>query len=344
MKRKILKITLALILFFFLAGAGLGGFAYYKINSPFFGISNPVDIYIHEDRSFSKLMSVLESEARLKNRPVFEHLASFMHLPENIKTGKYRISPEATCLDAIRMFRSGQQIPVRITFNNVRLKEDFAERIGKQLIFGPQALSGVLNNPVVCESFGFDTLTIACMFIPNTYEMYWNITVDNFLERMKKEYDRFWTQERLEKAKSIPLSPVETAILASIVEEETAAQSEYPVVAGLYINRLRKGMLLQADPTVKFAVGDVTLRRILFSHLEVDSPYNTYKNPGLPPGPIRIPSVAGIDAVLNYAQHHYLFMVAKEDFSGKHNFATTLSEHTNNAKKYQAALNRNNIY
>jgi UPF0755 protein len=344
MKRKIVKIALTLILSFILAGAGLGGFVYYKITSPFFNISNPVDIYIQEDRSFNTLMSVLASEARIKNPEIFEQLASFMHFPENIKTGKYRILPATTCLDAIRMFRNGQQVPVRVTFNNVRLKEDFVERIGKQLMFGQQALSGALNNPAVCESFGFDTLTIACMFIPNTYEMYWNITVESFLEKMKKEYDRFWTQNRLEKAKAIPLSPVEAAILASIVEEETAAQSEYPVVAGLYINRLRKGMFLQADPTVKFAVGDFALRRILFSHLEVDSPYNTYKNQGLPPGPIRIPSVAGIDAVLNYTQHNYIFMVAKEDFSGKHNFATTLSEHNNNARKYQAALNRNNIY
>jgi UPF0755 protein len=160
---------------------------------------------------------------------------------------------------------------------------------------------------------------------------------------MKKEYDRFWNAERLRKARELSLSPVEVSVLASIVEEETADKSEYPIVAGLYINRLRKGMLLQADPTLKFAAGDFELRRILNVHKEIDSPYNTYKNPGLPPGPIRIPSVAGIDAVLNYTHHNYLYMVAKEDFSGHHNFAVTLAEHNQNAEKYREALNRNNI-
>jgi UPF0755 protein len=204
-------------------------------------------------------------------------------------------------------------------------------------------LSEALSNPSVCESLGFDTTTIVSLFIPNTYEMYWTLSVDNFLQRMKKEYEHFWTDKRLEKANALSLSPVEVSVLASIVEEETADRSEYSIVAGLYINRLRKGMLLQADPTVKFAVGDVTLRRILFAHLEVDSPYNTYKHSGLPPGPIRIPSISGIDAVLNYAEHNYLYMVAKEDFSGKHNFAVSLSEHNQNARKYQEALNRNHI-
>jgi UPF0755 protein len=210
-------------------------------------------------------------------------------------------------------------------------------------MFDQEALLEKLNNQGVCKSFGFDNNTIMCMFIPNTYEVYWTISITQFLERMKKEHERFWTSERLNKARELSLSPVEVSILASIVEEETAAYSEYPIVAGLYINRLRKGWLLQADPTVKFAVGDFELRRILNFHLETDSPYNTYKNPGLPPGPIRIPSIAGIDAVLNYTHHNYLFMVAKEDFSGRHNFAVTLSEHNRFAEKYRAALNRNNI-
>jgi UPF0755 protein len=161
---------------------------------------------------------------------------------------------------------------------------------------------------------------------------------------MKKEYDRFWTKKRLEKAEEIHLNPVEISILASIVEEETARKSEFPIVAGLYLNRLRKGMRLQADPTVKFAVGDVTLKRILNYHLLVDSPYNTYIHSGLPPGPIRLASIAAIDGVLNYEEHSYIYMCAKEDFSGGHNFAVTLSEHNRNARKYQEALNRKRVF
>ena len=160
---------------------------------------------------------------------------------------------------------------------------------------------------------------------------------------MKREYKSFWTDARLEKAKAINLTPVEVSVLASIVEEETAATDEYPIVAGLYLNRLHRGIPLQADPTVKFAVGDFTLQRILFEHLEIDSPYNTYKYPGLPPGPLRIPTIKGMDSVLNYMKHNYLYMCAKEDFSGGHNFAATLTEHNRNANRYRAELNRRKI-
>jgi UPF0755 protein len=181
------------------------------------------------------------------------------------------------------------------------------------------------------------------MFIPNTYEVYWNTPAEKLIERMKREYDVFWNNDRRRKAENIRLTPIEVSILASIVEEETAAPDEYPIVAGLYLNRLYKGMMLQADPTVKFAVGDFSLRRILNRHLEVDSPYNTYMYAGLPPGPIRIPSPKSIDAVLNHTVHNYLYMCAKEDFSGRHNFAVTLKEHNKNAEKYRAELNRRGI-
>ena len=204
-------------------------------------------------------------------------------------------------------------------------------------------LLSYLGDEDYCRSLGFDAVTIKTMFIPNTYEVYWNTPADKLVERMKREYDSFWNDERLKKAENIRLSPIEVSILASIVEEETAVPEEYPVVAGLYINRLYKNMPLQADPTVKYAVGDFTLRRILNIHLEVESPYNTYLNGGLPPGPIRIPSVRGIDAVLNYTKHNYIYMCANDDFSGRHNFAVTLSEHNRNAQKYRAELNRRGI-
>jgi len=329
--------------FFILILLIIGGFFLIKLTSPAFKTDKVTYLYIDEKKNYDAILQQLETQSRIKDIHLFEKLASYMKYPQNIKIGKYEIKPQLNYLELVRMLRNGNQVPVKLTFNNIRLKKDFADRIGSQLMFGQETLSDKLNQSDVCQSFGFDTTTVMCMFIPNTYQVYWTISVSQFLERMKKEYERFWTDERLKKAQAIPLSPVEVSILASIVEEETAAQSEYPVVAGLYINRLRKGMLLQADPTVKFAVGDFELHRILNTHLAIDSPYNTYKNQGLPPGPIRIPSIAGIDAVLNYAHHNYLYMVAKEDFSGRHNFAVTLAEHNQNAEKYRGALNRNNI-
>ena len=343
MKKKPIIVILSILLgLIFLLGL-LGGIAYYKICSSAFAVEEPVFVYIDEKQEYDDLITQLKKNAYLKNSELFTSLASAMKYPENMKPGKYEIKPDMSYWDAIRMFRSGAQVPINLTFNNIRLKKDFAERIGTQLMFDSAVLLEKLNDETVCQSLGLDTTTILTLFIPNTYEMYWTVSVDKFLERMKNEHTRFWNTERLAKAQSINLTPAEVCILASIVEEETAVRAEFPVVAGLYLNRLKKGMLLQADPTVKFAVGDVTLRRILFKHLEVESPYNTYRNPGLTPGPIRVPSIHTIDGVLNYQKHSYLYMCAKEDFSGTHNFAVTLREHNENARKYQSALNRNNI-
>ena len=247
-------------------------------------------------------------------------------------------------LELIRELRNGQQTAVRFTFNSIRTKEDLVERADKQLMLDGCELMDYLNDAHRCDSLGFNLETISVMFIPNTYEIYWNISPKRFLQRMKKEYDVFWNEQRRAKAQEIGLTQVEVAILASIVEEESAVSDEYPTIAGLYINRLKRGMPLQADPTVKFAVGDISLQRILNTHLEVESPYNTYKHIGLPPGPIRIPSIKGLDAVLNYRQHNYLYMCAKEDFSGRHNFAVTLGEHNRNADRYRSQLNKRKIF
>lgn len=345
MKRKTILILLSIFLLIILLLISLGGYYYMKINSSAFESTEEnrkITIYIDDKKNYSDVLSQLEA-SKIKNISFFKTLAEYMKYPENVKSGKYELNSDISFLELIRRLRSGNQTPVKVSFNNIRLKSDLADRVGEQLMFGSDILLHKLRDPMTCEKLGFDTTTIVSMFIPNTYEIYWDINADQFLQRMKKEYDRFWSSDRLEKAQAIPLLPTEVSVLASIVEEETADHSEYPIVAGLYINRLKKGMMLQADPTVKFAVRDVTLQRILFRHLEVDSPYNTYKNFGLPPGPIRIPSIAGIDAVLNYAHHDYLYMVAKEDFSGKHNFAKNLTQHNINAKKYQQALNRAGI-
>lgn len=339
-KKKIIVSIISVLLILF-AGMAIYAFSIYnKINSAAFAFfEEPTYIYIDDKKDYADVLDQLK-EAGLRDENTFKKLSDYMKYPENIKSGRYEINSNLSYADLIRLLRSGNQTPVKLTFNNVRFKKDFAQRIDKQLMLDADSLLAALNNQTICRDLGFDTLTIASMFIPNTYEIYWNTNVEAFLKRMKNEYQRFWNAERTDKAKVQGLTPVEVSILASIVEEETAVLSEYPVVAGLYLNRLKKGMLLQADPTVKYAVGDVTLQRILFKHLEVDSPFNTYKYPGLPPGPIRFASIQGINAVLNPAKHTYLYMCAKEDFSGTHNFATTLSEHNRNARKYQAALNR----
>jgi len=219
-----------------------------------------------------------------------------------------------------------------------------ARSIGKQLMIDSAEIAKAINSPALQQKLGYNKETIPCLFIPDTYQVYWDISVENFIERMQKEHQKFWNQERLEKATQMGMTPIEVCTLASIVEEETNNNQEKPMVAGLYINRLHLDMPLQADPTIKFALQDFGLRRIANIHLNIDSPYNTYRNTGLPPGPIRIPTPIGLDAVLNYAKHDYIYMCAKEDFSGTHNFASNYADHMKNARKYWNALNERKIF
>lgn len=311
--------------------------------SPVYKHQETAYLYIDDSKDYDDLckqLSVITSERDLNH---FKLLAKYLGYPENIRSGKYEITNGMSHIQLINVLRRGHQTSVKLTFNNIRLKNDLAERLAEQLMIDQQSILSLLNDSVNCDSLGFSTETINAMFIPNTYEVYWNITKERLFQRMKREYDNFWTESRRNKAKAIGLSPIEVSILASIVEEETAASDEYPIVAGLYLNRLKQDMPLQADPTVKFAVGDFSLQRILHVHLEVESPYNTYKHTGLPPGPLRTPSIRGIDAVLNHTVHKYLYMCAKEDLSGRHNFAITLAEHSRNAARYRAELNRRKI-
>lgn len=339
-KLKIVAIVLGVLL---LIGAGVGVYIYSVVNTGF-AIDKTVYIYIDDQKNYDKLLKDIQDSAKVENIGNFDQVASWLKYKPSIKRGRYAIKPGMNVRTVIRQLRSGAQTPVRLTFNNIRTKKDFAIRISEQLMMDEVSLLAALDNEQICRNYGFTPETITAMFIPNTYEMYWDISIDAFLKRMKKEYDRFWTEERLDKASLIGLTPVEVSVLASIVEEECTYTDEYPIVAGLYLNRLKRKQLLQADPTVKFAVGDFSLRRVLNKHLETDSPYNTYKYAGLPPGPIRIPSIKGIDSVLNYAKHDYLYMCAKEDFSGRHNFAKSLSEHNKNAVNYRSALNRQGVY
>lgn len=320
-----------------------GGYVYSLVFKPF-SVQETVYIYIDRDMDYDQVVAQIDEKTALPAPQIFHLMAERMNYPAMVKSGRYAIEDGMNMIEVIRRLRSGQQAPVNLTFNNTRTLEDLAGRVSGQLMMDSITLLTHLQEAVRLELFGFSRESFPALFIPNTYEMYWNATPEVFLQRMKREYDAFWNDSRKARAEKIGLSPLDVSILASIVEEEATYQDEYPIVAGLYLNRLRRGMRLEADPTVKFAVGDVTLRRILYRHLEVESPYNTYKHGGLPPGPIRIPSIQAIEGVLAPAQHEYMFMCAKDDLSGRHNFAVTHAEHARNAAAYQRALNERGIY
>ncbi len=268
----------------------------------------------------------------------FSFLARLMDYDKEIKPGRYLLERNMTNVAAIRVLRAGIQEPVNITFTHVRLLSELGDKITKNTGVSSGEFYEALDEFVATNNEGFTKETILCMFLPNTYEVYFNVSPEGLVERMHTEYKKFWNEKRLESAKKIELTPIEVSILASIVQAETVKQDEAPIIAGLYINRMKKDMALQADPTLVFAVGDFALKRVLNEHKEVNSPYNTYTHTGLPPGPINMPRIAIIDAVLDYANHNYIYMCAREDFSGNHNFAETLAEHSKNARKYQTAL------
>lgn len=338
-KKTLLIIMVALFAILIIAGI----YAYTQIFKPV-ELSNTEFLYIDENMSYNEVVAQLNEKSILFNEDIFRFLSDRMKYPTKVKTGKYSIEPGMTMPEIIRKLRSAQQTPVKLTFNNIRTMESLAGRFSSQLMLDSVSIIRALNDTTVAELYGFNQLTFGAMFIPNTYEVYWDTDIENLLTRMKREYTSFWNNDRKTKAEKIGLTPLEISTLASIVEEEATYVDEYSTVAGLYINRLNRGMRLEADPTVKYAVGDVSLRRILFHHLEVDSPYNTYKNDGLPPGPLRIPSTTAIDATLTPDEHKYLFMCAKDDLSGRHNFAITHAEHAKNARAYQRALNERGIY
>lgn len=337
------NLWIAVLAFLILLSVVIGGWGYRMAFASNFIPDETTYVYIDRSKDFDGLCRQLEEKAGCKRIGSFKQLAKILKYPLHLRTGRYAVKPGMSNLALLNDLRRGHQAATRVTFNNVRFKEELAERLDEQLMLDKNELLQLWNDSAYCDSLGFTPQTWTALFIPNTYEVYWNITADGFMRRMLREYNAFWTPARRAKAEAIGLTPVEVATFASIVEEETAAPDEYPIVAGLYLNRLKAGIPLQADPTVKFAVGDFTLQRILFEHLEIDSPYNTYKYAGLPPGPLRVPTIRGLEAVLNYTHHRYLYMCAKEDFSGRHNFAVTLAEHNRNANRYRAELNRRKI-
>ncbi|PZX48700.1 endolytic transglycosylase MltG [Algoriphagus chordae] len=300
---------------------------------------------IGSNDTYKTVANKLYEEKVVNDLVSFSFLARIMGYQDNVKPGLYTIAPKMTNLELVRLLRSGKQSPIRVTFNNVRTKEDLAEKITANMeISGDQFLE-LLQDSVYIRKYDFNEETVMSMFIPNTYELWWNTSAEALFDRMYKEYESFWTDDRKQKASTIGLSQKEVSTLASIVQAESQQKAdERPIIAGLYLNRLRIGMPLQADPTLVFAVGDFELKRVLNVHKEIESPYNTYKHLGLPPGPINLPDIKSLDAVLNPDDNSYLYMCAKEDFSGYHSFASSLAQHNANARRYQAALNRAKIY
>lgn len=325
--------------------AGVMAYVFYLVKSPLISCKDGDSsfIYIDSDDTSDSIINKIKEISPSSNMLGFRILAKHNNLDKQKHTGKFAITDGDDMHSLYLRLVSNRQTPVMVTIPATRTVEQLVSSVCKQLMMDSAALSRFTTSPIYYETIGYTKETLPTLFLPNTYEFYWDIAPERFMIRMMKEHRNFWNDERKAKAASAGLSIVEVATLASIVDEETNNNQEKPVVAGLYINRLKRGMLLQADPTVKFALGDFARKRILKADLETDSPYNTYKYAGLPPGPIRIPTLQGIESVLNYTKHNYLYMCAKEDFSGTHNFAATLSQHNANAERYRNALNKLNI-
>ena len=270
-------------------------------------------------------------------------MLSLMGAKVEKREGAFRITQGMSPFAAARFIKNGAQSGVRFTFNNVRTLDEWTERWGETFMDGPDNMRKALKDSAICAKYGKTPQTIACLLMPDTYEFYWNISPEKMLDRMYDYYNDFWTSDRKAKAERLGLTPDEVATVASIVEEETVKAEERGKVARLYLNRYQQGMRLQADPTVKFAIGDFSIKRITVPMTQINSPYNTYRVNGLPPGPIRLPEKSTIDAVLDAPQHDYLYMCARSDFSGYHDFTRDYASHLDNAHRYQAALNSRGI-
>jgi UPF0755 protein len=341
------------LLIFFVAASILvviGGWVLLKLQQKVFAPNVELtdkqakSFYIPTGSTFDDVSGLFRISGFLKNTDSFIWLAEMKGYPKRIRPGHYLLRDGMNNNELVNMLRAGLQTPVKLTFNNVRTKEELAGKVANIIEADSVILLNALLDSTLLAQYDFSPATVPAMIIPNTYEIWWNTDANEFLERMHREYQKFWNETRLKKAERSGMTPVEVATLASIVDEETIKTDEKPTVAGLYINRLDKGIRLQADPTIKYVLGDFTVNRVLSRDLLIDSPYNTYIYRGLPPGPIRFPSITGIEAVLNHEDHNYLYMCAKDDFSGYHNFAKTLRQPNINAAKYRKALSERRIW
>jgi len=301
-------------------------------------------LFIPDSSSYSRAMDTIKAHLFIQNPGVFQWIAEKKKYPVLVKPGRYIIDRDMSYNELFNILRSGRQSPINVTFNNIRTINDLAGRIGKQICADSVQIMNFFSDPTNYQKDGFTPGNVISVFIPNTYQFFWNTDAEGLYSRMLKEYRKFWNEQRTAKAKALNLTPVEVAVLASIIDDEVVKPEEKPRIAGVYLNRLRRGIPLQACPTIKFAMNDWTITRVLKAYLEIDSPYNTYKHYGFPPGPIGCPTIEGIDAVLDAEKHDYLYFAARADFSGYHNFSRTLAEHNRYAAEYQRELNRRKIY
>lgn len=326
--------------------AGAGTWWMYRSS---FKLSELTYIYIDADDTVDSIAQKVEKQTKPESMRVFHLFAGLLNLKDHIRTGRYEVSSDLTMLNLIRNIRNHNEKPIMLVVPSTRTMEAMAGKLANQLMVDSVSIAQYLANEAHITALGYTRESLPGLFIPNTYEVYWDVSIEKLMERMQKENERFWNQERTAKLKEVSqyageeMTKEKVITLASIVDSETANNAEKPTVAALYMNRLRKQMALQSDPTVIYAIGDFSIRRVLHEHLKVESPYNTYQNLGLPPGPIRVPSIAGIDAVLNHDKNDYIYMCAKEDFSGTHNYAVSYGEHLRNAAKYTHALNQRGI-
>ena len=300
-------------------------------------------IYISTGSKLTDVVNALTQSGWLVDKSSFIWMAEFMNYDDKIKPGRYRLKDGMSNRELVSLLRSGKQEPVKLVLQSLRTTEQLAGRVAQKLEVDSTELSSLLNDNDYLSEFSLKPETAICMFLANTYEFYWNTSADQFIRRMFNEYNKFWSDERLENAKRLGLSKVDAQIIASVVVQESNRRDEWSTIAGVYINRLKIGMALQADPTVKFALQDFELKRIRSVHTKFDSPYNTYKYKGLPPGPIYMTGQQSIDAILNYKSHNYLYFCAKPDRSGYHVFSKSYSKHLINARRYHRSLNARGI-
>jgi UPF0755 protein len=300
-------------------------------------------VYVKSTDTFQDVVQQLVDRQMLTNKESFIWMAEFLDYDSKVRPGRYAVKNGMNNKDLILLLRSGKQEPLRITFKSIRTKNELVGKVGQLLEADSLGLLKMMNSSAFKEKYGLDSENALSLIIPDTYEFYWNTTNEDFIEKMGGFHIDFWNDERLSKASKIGLRKEQVSIMASIVQQESSQKEEWPVIAGVYMNRFNKGMKLQADPTVVYATGDFTIRRVRSNHLAVNSPFNTYMNKGLPPGPIYLASKQCIDAVLDYRRHNYIYFCARPDRSGLHDFAKTYEEHLQNARNYQRRLNERGI-
>lgn len=348
-KRKLPRIIKVLLMLILIGGIGGGVYfwnLYQRIYQPNVTLGGDAEtfFFIPTGSDVAAVSQSLYEAGYIMDRASFEWVAEKKRYANRVNPGRYRLKAGMSNNELVNLLRSGEQVPVQLQFNNIRTQAELSGKIARQIEADSASIIALFKDPSFISKYGFNRHTILSMFVPNTYEVYWNTSAEDFFARMAREYKAFWSEERKAKANKIGLSQSEVASLASIVQKETYLAEERAIIAGVYMNRLRKGIPLQADPTLIWAIGDFTIKRVLNEHKEIDSPYNTYKYRGLPPGPICLPEISYLDAVLNYERHQYIYFCAKEDFSGYSNFAKSYSQHLVNARKYQQALNKRKIY